>query len=193
MKFTSISIFALVGASNALPFFNWPSSTGSGTGTSATTPSTGSGFDWSNFFNGGGANSGGDNPASPTVSKAPSSPLPSSSPGGGTGGNTGGSGTIGANCTPQGAGGRATENGIVNKNCCTDMTVIFARGTTESGNVGSVTGPPMFAALRQKLGADRVTVQGVDYAASFGVSRWILHTFGSISTDFTSGYHEPRW
>ncbi|OAG13569.1 cutinase, partial [Alternaria alternata] len=59
-----------------------------------------------------------------------------------------------------------SENGIVDKNCCTDMTIVFARGTGEMGNVGSVSGPPMFKAIREKLGNDRVTVQGVDYAAS---------------------------
>lgn len=87
------------------------------------------------------------------------------------GGSTGGSGTSNSNCTPQGNGGtRGTENGIENGNCCTDMTVVFARGTGEFGNVGTVSGPPMFAALRQKLGANRVTVQGVDYPASAAVS-----------------------
>jgi len=49
------------------------------------------------------------------------------------------------------------------------MTIIFARGTGEFGNVGTVSGPPMFKAIRQKLGADRVTVQGVDYAADAAV------------------------
>ncbi|KAF2856453.1 carbohydrate esterase family 5 protein, partial [Plenodomus tracheiphilus IPT5] len=58
------------------------------------------------------------------------------------------------------------EDGVKNKNCCTDMTVIFARGTGETGNVGTVSGPPMFKAIRASLGADRVTVQGVDYPAS---------------------------
>jgi cutinase len=50
------------------------------------------------------------------------------------------------------------------------MTVIYARGTGEAGNCGTVAGPPMFAALRSKMGADGVTIQGVDYAASEGVS-----------------------
>ncbi|KAF2007482.1 carbohydrate esterase family 5 protein, partial [Amniculicola lignicola CBS 123094] len=65
-----------------------------------------------------------------------------------------------------------SENGVKNKNCCTDITIIYARGTSESGNVGSVSGPPMFKALRQKLGANRVTVQGVDYPATSGVSSY---------------------
>ncbi|KAF2125341.1 carbohydrate esterase family 5 protein [Dothidotthia symphoricarpi CBS 119687] len=63
-------------------------------------------------------------------------------------------------------GGGTTENGVTNNNCCTDITVIFARGTGEQGNVGYVAGPPMFKSLRTKLGASRVTIQGVDYPAS---------------------------
>jgi len=49
---------------------------------------------------------------------------------------------------------------------CKPITVIFARGTTESGNVGTVTGPPMFTALEDTFGAENVAVQGVDYAAT---------------------------
>ena len=47
------------------------------------------------------------------------------------------------------------------------MTVIFARGTTEPGNVGLVTtGPHFFDALTTMLGAKSVDVQGVEYSAS---------------------------
>ncbi|RDW72922.1 hypothetical protein BP6252_06829 [Coleophoma cylindrospora] len=49
---------------------------------------------------------------------------------------------------------------------CTSLTVIFARGTTEPGNAGLVTGPPFFDALNSMLGAKAVTIQGVDYGAS---------------------------
>lgn len=49
---------------------------------------------------------------------------------------------------------------------CKPVTVIFARGTTESGNVGSLAGPPFFSALNSALGANNVAVQGVNYAAS---------------------------
>jgi len=45
------------------------------------------------------------------------------------------------------------------------MTVIFARGTTETGNVGTLTGPPFFTALAQVVGASNLAVQGVDYPA----------------------------
>ncbi|TVY34657.1 Cutinase [Lachnellula subtilissima] len=49
---------------------------------------------------------------------------------------------------------------------CTAYTVIFARGTTEPGNVGVLVGPPFFDALRTSLGASALTIQGVnDYDA----------------------------
>ena len=48
---------------------------------------------------------------------------------------------------------------------CKPVVVIFARGTIELGNVGSITGPPFFNALDVVLGAENVGVQGVDYPA----------------------------
>jgi cutinase len=56
-----------------------------------------------------------------------------------------------------------TENDLTNKSACKAMTVIFARGTTESGNVGTLSGPPFFGALAQQVGASNVAVQGVEY------------------------------
>jgi cutinase len=50
---------------------------------------------------------------------------------------------------------------------CTKYTVIFARGTTEPGNVGILVGPPFFQALQSLVGSSAVTIQGVnDYSAS---------------------------
>jgi cutinase len=49
---------------------------------------------------------------------------------------------------------------------CAAVTVIFARGTTEPGNVGVLAGPPFFNALKNKIGAGNVAVQGVSYPAS---------------------------
>ena len=49
---------------------------------------------------------------------------------------------------------------------CKPMTVIFARGTIELGNVGSITGPPFFNALENLVGEENVAVQGVDYPAT---------------------------
>ncbi|PQE31035.1 hypothetical protein CJF32_00006062 [Rutstroemia sp. NJR-2017a WRK4] len=48
---------------------------------------------------------------------------------------------------------------------CTAMTVIFARGTTEPGTLGTLTGPPFIAALSAAVGADQMSVQGVPYPA----------------------------
>ena len=50
---------------------------------------------------------------------------------------------------------------------CKTYTVIFARGTTEPGNVGILAGPPFFDALRSLVGSSALTIQGVnDYSAS---------------------------
>ncbi|XMA20226.1 hypothetical protein WAI453_013017 [Rhynchosporium graminicola] len=49
---------------------------------------------------------------------------------------------------------------------CSPMMVIFARGTTEPGNVGLFAGPPFFKALEEKMGSGTVGVQGVEYEAS---------------------------
>ncbi len=50
---------------------------------------------------------------------------------------------------------------------CKAYTVIFARGTTEPGNVGILVGPPFFDALRSLVGSSALTIQGVnDYSAS---------------------------
>lgn len=58
-----------------------------------------------------------------------------------------------------------TQNGLTDGDC-KDITVIFARGTSEAGNVGTVTGPPFFQALAKKVGDDKLAVQGVEYAAN---------------------------
>lgn len=50
---------------------------------------------------------------------------------------------------------------------CTTYTVIFARGTSEPGNVGILVGPPFFDALQSVVGSSALTIQGVnDYSAS---------------------------
>lgn len=63
--------------------------------------------------------------------------------------------------------GSSTQNDITNKAPCKAITIIFARGTSETGNVGSVAGPPFFKALQSSVGADKVAVQGVTYAANW--------------------------
>ena len=49
---------------------------------------------------------------------------------------------------------------------CKTVTVIFARGTVELGNVGSLAGPPFFNALGAAIGNQNVGVQGVPYPAT---------------------------
>ncbi|KAK6225479.1 cutinase [Colletotrichum tabaci] len=47
---------------------------------------------------------------------------------------------------------------------CKSTIVIFARGTTEGGNVGTIAGPPFFQALASQVGGN-LAVQGVEYPA----------------------------
>ncbi|KAM0714862.1 hypothetical protein Q7P37_009326 [Cladosporium fusiforme] len=47
---------------------------------------------------------------------------------------------------------------------CSDVTLIFARGTTEKGNMGTCIGPELAEALRKEIPS--LSVQGVDYPAN---------------------------
>lgn len=67
-----------------------------------------------------------------------------------------------------GSGGSSTENGVKDNKQCQPLTFIFARGTSEMGNMGSVVGPPVAKQLSSLMGG-KVTVQGVDYPADAGV------------------------
>nr|POE53450.1 cutinase [Quercus suber] len=58
-----------------------------------------------------------------------------------------------------------TENQLTDGTPCRALTIIFARGTFESGNVGTLTGPPFFQAVANLLGSSAVAVQGVAYPA----------------------------
>ncbi|KAI6840773.1 hypothetical protein KC367_g4254 [Hortaea werneckii] len=49
---------------------------------------------------------------------------------------------------------------------CAPVTFIFARGSTETGNMGSTVGPALAKALISALGSDRVAIQGVEYPAT---------------------------
>ncbi|TID16805.1 cutinase-domain-containing protein [Venturia nashicola] len=50
---------------------------------------------------------------------------------------------------------------------CKKITLIFARGTTETGNMGFTVGPSLARQLRSTYGNNNVAVQGVDYGAGF--------------------------
>ncbi|PPQ72420.1 hypothetical protein CVT26_003783 [Gymnopilus dilepis] len=49
---------------------------------------------------------------------------------------------------------------------CADVTVIFARGSTEPPPIGLLVGPQFEAALQSALGSRSLNFVGVDYAAS---------------------------
>ncbi|KAL1595867.1 hypothetical protein SLS60_009557 [Paraconiothyrium brasiliense] len=61
--------------------------------------------------------------------------------------------------------GASTQNDVMDA-VCKNYTLLFARGTTEEGNMGTLVGPPLAQALGKAVGADNIAVQGVDYAAS---------------------------
>ncbi|GAB7360523.1 hypothetical protein MBLNU230_g8472t1 [Neophaeotheca triangularis] len=95
-------------------------------------------------------------------SPAPTTPAGNPAPAPTSGGGSGGGSTGGRSSYTRGS----TANDVANNNGCTPLTVIFARGTSEPGNIGSIAGPPMFQQLISSLGATGVTLQGVDYPAS---------------------------
>lgn len=59
----------------------------------------------------------------------------------------------------------AAPTGQLEARACSKVTVIFARGTTELGSLGSAVGPPFLTALQSAFGASAVTMNGVTYAA----------------------------
>ncbi|PYH43907.1 cutinase-domain-containing protein [Aspergillus saccharolyticus JOP 1030-1] len=60
----------------------------------------------------------------------------------------------------------STANDVTDKTGCKELTFIFARGTSETGNMGTIVGPEVAADL-QTLTSDKVAVQGVDYPADW--------------------------
>ncbi|KAF2820428.1 cutinase-domain-containing protein [Ophiobolus disseminans] len=64
-----------------------------------------------------------------------------------------------------------TYNQLTDGTPCRDVTLIFARGTTQEGNVGAAgtEGPVFFNAVASRLGGtSRLAIQGVTYPASIG-------------------------
>lgn len=82
----------------------------------------------------------------------------------------GGANGFGENVKRQGFGssGSTTASGVKDNKDCQPLTFIFARGSDEVGNMGSVVGPPVASQLNSLMGG-KVTVQGVDYSATAGV------------------------
>ncbi|KAL4804166.1 cutinase-domain-containing protein [Aspergillus unguis] len=61
-------------------------------------------------------------------------------------------------------GGSMTSNDVTDNNGCKELTFIFARGTSEMGNMGSVVGPKVGQELNSLTG-NKAAIQGVDYPA----------------------------
>ena len=66
----------------------------------------------------------------------------------------------------------STENQFSDGSACRAVTILFARGTTEAGNVGSSAGPPFFQALANEIGASNLAVQGVSIPLLLA---WTIH------------------
>jgi len=65
--------------------------------------------------------------------------------------------------------GRSTSNEL-QQGSCKQVIFIWARGSTEGGNMGSIIGPQVCSALKSAVGNDNVACQGVGgkYTASMG-------------------------
>ena len=59
-----------------------------------------------------------------------------------------------------------TTKSDVQNGVCKAITLIFARSTSEGGNMGSEVGPPLEKQLETTFGTAKVATQGVNYAAS---------------------------
>lgn len=61
-----------------------------------------------------------------------------------------------------------TANELTDGTSCREITLIYARGTTQDGNIGAAgdVGPLFMNNLSTIVGADALAVQGVDYAAN---------------------------
>lgn len=66
------------------------------------------------------------------------------------------------------AGYDTTSNQLTDGTPCRATTVIYARGTTQDGNIGAAgdVGPDLFNNLSSIIGASKLAVQGVDYPAT---------------------------
>jgi cutinase len=69
--------------------------------------------------------------------------------------------TTGANATATNVNGTVTKAATA----CPDIAVLFARGTTEPGNMGFLTGPPFTTALQNYANGSSIAIQGIDYPA----------------------------
>ncbi|CAN8100551.1 unnamed protein product [Discula destructiva] len=81
--------------------------------------------------------------------------------------------------SPRAAPYDTTANELTDGTACRAVTLIYARGTTQDGNIGAAgdVGPLMMNNLSAILGADQLAVQGVDYDAD--ISGFLQNFFGA--------------
>jgi cutinase len=62
----------------------------------------------------------------------------------------------------------STSNQLIDGTACRAVTMIYARGTSQAGNIGdaAAVGPLFFNALASRVGTANLAVQGVTYSAS---------------------------
>ena len=71
-----------------------------------------------------------------------------------------------AGCEGIPADGGLIRNDVIDAMPCKTVTLLFARGTAETGNIGQLVGPPLVVALEKEFGKGNIAVQGVnDYPA----------------------------
>ena len=63
--------------------------------------------------------------------------------------------------------GPVVQTDVVSGKPCANMTLLYARATTEPGNMGSQIGPLLVNELENAIKPHTLNVQGVDYTASF--------------------------
>ncbi|KAK7551538.1 cutinase-domain-containing protein [Phyllosticta paracitricarpa] len=70
---------------------------------------------------------------------------------------------------------------------CKSFVLLFARGTTEMGTMGSVVGPSLSTKVKSALGENNVNVEGVNYAADAGgIMTESMGTGGAGTTAMTN-------
>lgn len=53
---------------------------------------------------------------------------------------------------------------------CRPIIMLFARGSTEVGNMGTICGPPTANGVKSNFGAENVAVEGIEYAAALSTN-----------------------
>ena len=119
--------------------------------------------------------------------------LPSGGFGGVGGTGSSGLGGAGGIFTPlqfnglaerQSAGASSTANGA--SGACLPVTVLYARGTSEPGNIGSSVGPSLMSDLNTLL-PNKVAFQGVNYDATVEGDEQLGKPGGTIATSQANG------